>query len=226
MRNGTNKRKAAGLDEVDFLEELTKISTQLNDYIKKSDERFEQLEKQLTSRMNMATSTGNYEEDEISSDDDEESKVDKASPWEIKFQQLRDYRIIHGDCMVRFKENPQLGKWVKNQRQLYTNVKKGRKPGISPERIIKLDSIGFNWGKKFPPPPSWNEMFNQLKIFQQKMGNCNVPFNRTHPNALAKWTAYQRAEYKRFRKGLDSLLSLDQIEKLQEIGFNWKGPKL
>ena len=57
------------------------------------------------------------------------------------------------------------------------------------------------------------------------MGNCNVPFNADHPTPLAKWTAYQRAEYKRWKKGRDTLLTLDQIGRLNDIGFNWKGPR-
>lgn len=153
--------------------------------------------------------------------DDEESVVDVNDNWTTMFRQLREYKIMHGDCRVprNFSANRKLAMWVKNNRKLkVTNSK--------PERIIKLDSIGFYWGIKFPPPVSWDEMFEQLNAYKERMGNCNVPHNFDCPTALAKWAAYQRSEYKRFKTGRDSLLTLDKIGKLKELGINWKGPRL
>ena len=43
------------------------------------------------------------------------------------------------------------------------------------------------------------------------MGHCNIHMSSTDPSPLAKWVSYQRSEYKRFQKGQDSLLSLEQI---------------
>eukprot|EP00536_Pseudo-nitzschia_multiseries_P000431 jgi/Psemu1/233581/estExt_Genewise1.C_50246 len=145
------------------------------------------------------------------------------------FRQLRDYRIANGDCSVptEFFENAKLGKWVANQRFQYNNLNTGKgKQKLHPQRIIKLNSLGFCWGKKYPAPASWNNMFEALQEYQQRMGNCNVPCHPTKPTLLARWAAYQRTEYKRFAKGKDSLLTLDQIGKLETIGMNWNGPKL
>ena len=38
--------------------------------------------------------------------------------WEVRFQQLVEYKRVHGDCNVpqRYKANPQLGTWVITQR--------------------------------------------------------------------------------------------------------------
>ena len=166
---------------------------------------------------------------------DDESVVDggknkKTTKWAVMFQQLRKYRIINGNCKVpqKYAENKKLGRWVNFQREMYNNTKgsgKGREK-IKPEKIIKLDSLGFLWGKKFPPPASWEDMFEQLQTFQQRMGNCNVPFNSTNITPLTKWAAYQRTEYRRLKKGHDSLLTSDQIGRLTDIGMNWKGPRL
>jgi hypothetical protein len=171
-------------------------------------------------------------DDDDSSDDEmpiESIADEKYRNWAIMFQQLRDYRIINGHCKVpyRIAENPKLGYWINSQKRQYANTithTKGLK--LKPERIIKLESIGMFWGKKYPPPASWDGMFDNLQTYRDRMGDCNVPFNATNPTALAKWAAYQRMEYKRHKKGLDSLLTLDQIGKLNDLGINWKGPKL
>jgi len=227
MTAHSNKRKAIQLTKDYTLNDCMEQLAALNERLKKMEERFEKMEDFDRSIEAIAKASDIEGEEDLS--DDEETVVDESDKCTMMFRQLREYRIIHGDCQVSrgFKNNPKLAIWVKNQRKGYKNLKSGKKDQkILPERIIKLDSLGFNWGQNFPPPPSWDEMFEQLHNYQQKMGNCNVPFNATNPNALAKWAAYQRAEYKRFQKGKDSLLTLDEIGQLKEIGMKWKGPKL
>ena len=98
---------------------------------------------------------------------------------------------------------------------------------MTSERIVKLDSLSFNWGKNFPHPPTWDEMFDKLSAYQSRFKTCNVACSSAKPTgALARWAAYQRMEYKRYKSGRASLLSPDQIEKLDGIGMNWNGPKL
>jgi hypothetical protein len=48
---------------------------------------------------------------------------------------------VHGDCNVpkRYKANPQLGSWVKNQR---------KQAKLDDEKINKLNDIGFLWNAK------------------------------------------------------------------------------
>ena len=165
---------------------------------------------------------GEDDEDDIVSDDDD-SKGDQSDPWNIKYKQLRQYRMENGDCRVLadYKQNPPLGIWVKNQRQHYGNVqggKKGRK--ISQERIEKLDSIGFFWGVKYSTGTerSFKEYISELQKYKHTFGNFKV-----HPNhELGKWISRLRAEYKMFKKGQPALITLDQIQELKEIGFRWK----
>jgi hypothetical protein len=233
----SNKRKAIQLTKEytlnDCMEQLVALT-------KSTDERFKKMEEQidpLTKTMNEmnsfdrsieAIAKASDSEDEEDLSDDEESVVDESDKWTMMFRQLREYRTIHGDCRVprSYKENPKRARWVDDQRTAYRNFKTGKGKKIRPERKIKLDSLGFFWSKNNPHPPSWDEMFEKLHNYQQKMGNCDVPFNATNLNALARWTAYQRAKYKRFKNGKDSLLTLDQIRQLKEIGMKWKGPKL
>ena len=175
-----------------------------------------------------AKNSSSNDDDGAVSDFGPEEEDDPDDPWTAKFLELRAYRIINGDCKVSEKgAQPKLGQWVTNQKRAYGNVKHNKKGvRITPERIIKLDSIGMFWGKAFPAPVSWDSRFAELEKFQKAMKHCNIPVCSKNPSELAKWVSVQRYEYKRFHNGRDSLLSLDQMAKLNEIGFSWKGPRV
>jgi hypothetical protein len=162
------------------------------------------------------------DDDDLMSDDDD-STEDVGSPWNIKYKQLRQYRMVKGDCRVTkgYKQNPKLGTWVHNQRSHYGNVQTGKKgQKITQERIEKLDSIGFFWGMKYSTGTerSFKDYISELQKYKATMGTFNV-----HPNhELGKWITRLRAEYKLFKKGQPALITLDQIQELKKIGFRWK----
>jgi len=162
------------------------------------------------------------DDDDLMSDDDD-STEDVGSPWNIKYKQLRQYRMANGDCKVPFtyKQNQPLGRWVGNQRTYYGNVQTGKKgQKITQERIEKLDSIGFFWGMKYSTGTerSFKDYISELQKYKATMGTFNV-----HPNhELGKWITRLRAEYKLFKKGQPALITLDQIQELKKIGFRWK----
>ena len=235
-----NKRKAS-----DISSSLPPI---LLEFVERTDARMKRIEEQNTriegqletlfktisntkaSEQSPRTIVGCFDSEQGKEEEDEWSDasiVDKNDQWSLMFSQAREYRIIHGHCKIpgHWGENQKLATWSSNQKMAYNKYKNGRKE-YSPERILKLESIDFWWGKKYPQRPSWDEMFGQLEDFKNKMGYIDVPFNQTNPNSLAKWCFFQRCEYKRFKTSLNSLLTLDQIGKLKTIGFKWKGPKL
>jgi hypothetical protein len=61
--------------------------------------------------------------------------------------QLRDYKARHGDCLVPkvWKENPQLGSWVANQRKQHRALLSGKPTSLTKQRRAELDSMGFVW---------------------------------------------------------------------------------
>lgn len=225
------KRLATGMKYcMEQIDSLTNISADCAEAIVAFKERVDELEnrtRSLDHKLEAVVKTSNcVEEDFDDDDDDEESLSDTKDPWTIMFLKLRTYRIIQGDCRVPPRgSNAKLSTWVKNQKTHYNNTKTGKKPKMNPGRIIMLDGIGFNWGGKYPPPPSWGQMFEDLQKYQKKCGHCNIRYNKTNPNALAKWIAQQRIEHKRFRKSKDTLLDPEQIGKLDGIGMKWKEPK-
>ena len=187
------------------------------------DKKIKELEKAMEAfKSHQNNGAANNDEDDFS--DIEE--LDTSDSWNNKFVQLRQFRMVNGHCNVPSSAG-NFYQWVNNQRRAYNNVKQGKSGlKISPERIVMLEGLGFNWGKKYPAPPSWDESLEELKKFRKAMNHCNIHMDPKSPSALAKWVSTQRSEYKRFDKGCDSLLSLEQIGKLNEIEFNWKGPRL
>ncbi|KAL3925382.1 MAG: hypothetical protein SGARI_005852 [Bacillariaceae sp.] len=152
---------------------------------------------------------------------DDEAELDLNEAWNQKFILLRAFRIREGHCKVPSADN--FGQWVNNQKRAYKNVKTGKKGlKITDERIAMLDSLGLNWGKNFPEPFSWEQGMDELKKFHAAMGHANIPINDNNHTPVAKWIRAQRAEWKRFLLGKDSLLDLDKIAELKQLGFRRK----
>ncbi|KAL3936285.1 MAG: hypothetical protein SGBAC_008367 [Bacillariaceae sp.] len=78
--------------------------------------------------------------------------------WNSRFEDLREFRRIHGHCNVpsKYAENPELGIWVGTQRTQYRLHMKGRESGnltmsnMNEDRIRALDSLGFSWVQRLP----------------------------------------------------------------------------
>ena len=87
-----------------------------------------------------------------------------------------------------------------------------------PYNLVKMQGKKYDTGS---PDPSFQVNFSALQEYKDVFGNCNV-----HPNqgSLGKFVTRVRAEFKRFKKGQESLISLDEIKELKSIGFRWKRP--
>jgi hypothetical protein len=72
--------------------------------------------------------------------------LDRTQTWEAKFQEMCDYKLKYGHCLVP-QQYPSLGQWVKAQRTRYSSIQDGtpwtRKKFVTAERIAKLIDIGF-----------------------------------------------------------------------------------
>ena len=64
--------------------------------------------------------------------------------WNNNFNELVAYDKANGSVDVQ-KSNGELGRWVHNQRQAYKFFNSGKKSTLTPERIERLESIGFKW---------------------------------------------------------------------------------
>lgn len=159
------------------------------------------------------------------SDDDE---GDASDPWMVMYQQLREYRTMNGNCQVpmKYPPNPKLGTWLHNQKINYRNLKLNRSgTKLKPDRVAKLDALGMVWGKEFPAPATWDDRFGEFQKYK-KAFRSDPPVDAASPSPLGAWVSCQRNEFRNYIKSKGTLLTDEQIELLNEMEFDWKGPRI
>ena len=126
--------------------------------------------------------------------------------WEQAFSELQEYRDREGHCRVTPgspASSQKLIRWVFSQRLT--------KDKISPERIRRLDSIGFSWD---PHSEQWEEAFASLKNFHEREGHCRVAVEYQDGELkLGNWVLNQRQNKDRLTK--------EQIKQLDSLCFSW-----
>lgn len=125
--------------------------------------------------------------------------------WEARFNELLAYKAKYGDMYVPQSCPSGLGQWIANQK---ANLKNGE---LSPDRKRRLDEIGFIWDYR---TTKWEKGFSELLSYKAKHGNVDVPAN--WPTGLGAWVNTQRGRKKQ------GIISADQVQRLEEIGFDWE----
>uniref|UniRef100_A0A7S3P091 Helicase-associated domain-containing protein n=1 Tax=Amphora coffeiformis TaxID=265554 RepID=A0A7S3P091_9STRA len=132
---------------------------------------------------------------------------------------------------------------------------------LTDERRRKLEEIGFVWSVRESDAKTdqnrmtrnsyddlWDAMFERLKAFKTKYGNCLVPKRSKEDPKLGTWVDTQRVQYKKMKKKLADQgvpfdeqkpspeemleakaqnkpvvgrLTEDRIRRLNELGFVW-----
>ena len=131
----------------------------------------------------------------------------KKNAWNINFERLVRFKEKFCHDRVSPIEDFKLHTWIQNQRSLYINNK------LSPERILKLNSIAFTWNQR---KADWEENFDKLLIFKNQYNHCRVPQVYKNDHKLGIWVNSQRQNYAKGK------LPQEYISKLDEIGFEWK----
>ncbi|PIV06643.1 MAG: DEAD/DEAH box helicase, partial [Syntrophobacterales bacterium CG03_land_8_20_14_0_80_58_14] len=96
--------------------------------------------------------------------------------------------------------------WVNNQRR---NKKKGI---LSPERICRLDEIGFLW---HIVDSGWEDNYSELSKYYKIYGHTDVPIKWHENPQLGRWVSHQRSKKRKAR------LTEIQIRCLESVKFNW-----
>ena len=133
--------------------------------------------------------------------------------WNNAFRALCDYHLKFGTFEMksgyRTEDGINLGKWVRDQRDIYASGK------LSEERIEKLRGIGFVLEKTNP----WEEKFLLAKAYFDEHGDLKVPVDyKVNGVWLNKWVNEQKqiAEGKRKKKH-----TAEQLERLRNIGLKF-----
>ena len=160
--------------------------------------------------------------------------------WNTMFERLKEYKKIHGNTKVQKKYNdgrtPSLGNWVCKQRfeaLVYHNTN-GEEGQITPDRIAKLESIGFVWelARQDEWEEKWHAMFSELKAFQQKFHSTKVPIldnkdGTCSMSSLGRWVKTQRKQRNRLLRNQPApAMTKERLELLESVDFAWKGRRV
>lgn len=134
--------------------------------------------------------------------------------FEERLAQFKEFVLKHNRYPSGNDDKyPFLSTWVERQRH------DSRYGVLSKERIKKLNEFNFRWE---PHKENWENYFEKLKLFKMEFGHCNISQNQPNKKyyGLASWCIRQRKSYKEKNKSLTDM----QIQKLNDIGFNWVHP--
>jgi hypothetical protein len=150
-----------------------------------------------------------------------ECGTSSAALWNERFEQIREFNMQIGHCLVprKYSANPQLGMWVANQRNNYRFYQEGKPSPMTMERIRELESVGFEWE---PNDHSWNARFDQLCEYMEQFGDCMVPRKYSANLKLGLWVSKQRSDYRLYQEGKPSSMTAERIRELQSIRFEWE----
>ena len=171
--------------------------------------------------------------------------------WQKHYDELKEYKSLHGHCNVpaRYPQNRRLGIWVSAQRQQFkilqqqhvsaqqaqdpvvATAKQRRSAPLTQERIQLLNELGFVWTirSRDSVGESWAQRLEELRIFKNQYGHCNVPSRFPDNPELGVWVGTQRTQYKAFMKSKETgtvsqaagAMNDDRIRLLEELEFNW-----
>ena len=81
--------------------------------------------------------------------------------WEEKYAELSDFHEVHGHCTIAhyIPKNSPLAVWVKCQRRQFKLFGDNKKSSITPERVARLNRLGFDWF-----PRRKNAKYNNNKL--------------------------------------------------------------
>ncbi|KAL3906102.1 MAG: hypothetical protein SGILL_009410 [Bacillariaceae sp.] len=140
--------------------------------------------------------------------------------WKERIEELDTFTSIYGHPAVpqEFEQNPQLGKWVMNQRSLKRSNNNEDPITLRKDRVEDLDRREFIWNVR---NKQWWDKLQMAKEFQAAHGHLNVTTSDPTYASLRQWLSDQRHFYRSTK--LRHRLTEDRIEALESLpGFEWR----
>ena len=162
-----------------------------------------------------------YFDDEV---DQDETETSVGISWYSNYLDLIEFKKRFGHCNVpqTYLEKKKLGIWVKNQRTDYTQMCKGNKHFLTKARIDLLEKLGFDWSPGRRSHDRWMQQYELLLEFKKRNGHCNVSRISKANKKLGAWIMTQRRFHKQMLEGRRNYLTIERIELLEKIGFEWR----
>ena len=114
----------------------------------------------------------------------------KYKSFDEHMHDLRIFKQKFGHCDVprSHKCNPSLASWCAHIRTSYKDILLGKKPrhhDLSKAMIKELEDTGFRFDVQYFH--SFQTRINDLKVFKDRFGHCNVPYKWKENPSLARW---------------------------------------
>lgn len=135
--------------------------------------------------------------------------------WNAKLEELTQYIEVHGE--IAFTTHPTLGTWIAEQRHHYKTFMLGMPSPFNNNRVEGLETVpGWVWEVD---EAEWLAKLEKLKSFVAEHGKLPV---KRHP-IVGGWISRQRTEYRKFREGRRSSMTLGRIATLEVVpGWVWE----
>lgn len=143
--------------------------------------------------------------------------------WNAKFEELVAYKRKYGHCNVpaRDPDHKALATFVVDQRTMHRKLREGAPTSIFPERIRRLNSLGFEWTVAKTKSLDFPTRIEQLQVYKDKHGHCNVPQKCSEFTGLGNFVLEQRRRYKLFLSGSKTSMNQERVDTLNAMGFEW-----
>lgn len=157
----------------------------------------------------------------------QENEPKKKSPFEVRVDQLKEYKQIYGNINVpaKYKQNPSLGRWCDNMKQAYKLWIQGKPCGgrLNSDRVQQLEELGFEFTVN--KDKSFVQRLDELREYKKKYGDLSIPRSGRGNPSLGKWCADMRTAYTCLHEGKPcaTLINEERIKCLDDLGFEWNG---
>ena len=131
--------------------------------------------------------------------------------WERMLGRLARFHRRFGHCLVPtdWAGTPRLSPWVARQRHF-------KQQGVlSEDRWRRLKALGLEWKTGDSIAPRWERCFLRLREFHRRFGHAHVPAEWAENITLGRWVVKTR------RLRAAGRLSVEQVRRLNELGFVW-----
>jgi superfamily II DNA or RNA helicase len=129
--------------------------------------------------------------------------------WNQRMSEMAAYIAENGDSDVplAYPANQDFAKWWRNTRSSRNRGK------LNKQKERELDALGVTWSLD---DSKWNSMFEQLKLYKKKFGDCKVPPDYTENPKLGRWVRTQLYER---GKNIKRRNTAERVRILASIGF-------
>jgi flagellar biosynthesis GTPase FlhF len=143
----------------------------------------------------------------------------KNKTFDNRMEDLKQYKETHGHVNVSISVDKSLAQFCAQTRYTHYNPGKSKGKQLTIENIARLDALGFIWTTQEYVTRSFDERIEDLKVYKQTHGHLSVKIHED--NSLFGFCKDVRHSLKQVEKDCTRKLTVERIQKLDDIGFTW-----